>query len=246
MHDPSGAVYEPPRSCLSAASDDPAAVRLPLSDPAVRPSPPLSRRFAVVGVGLALAGAALTWKSLRRAGPGSAADLPLPAARSATVVNDQQALPEFALHSPAGTLTRTSLTGHWSVVFFGYTQCPDVCPTALNLMAEFHRRLPAAERPKVLFISVDAQRDTLPLLAEYVPAFDASFVGATGSDAELAGLVKHLGIRYERHPGVQPGSYTVDHTASMFLIDPQARLKAVFSPPHALEAMLADYRRLTG
>jgi len=205
---------------------------------------PLARRLFLLGVGTALAGAGLIWKSARRRESANAI-ASAPAMRTVTEANDTEAVPEFEARNLAGVVNRDSLMGHWNMVFFGYTQCPDVCPTALSLMAELNKRLKPAERPQVLFISIDAKRDTPELLAAYMPSFDPSFVGAAGTDEALAALVKHLGVMYQRNPETKPGIYTVDHTAAMFLIDPQARLKAVFSPPHELEAMLADYRRLT-
>lgn len=208
------------------------------------------RALLYLGLGALLAGAALTLKGLRRSGAGSTQqNAALASLRSVTEVNDAQPLPAFELASPLGPLTRDSLQGRWTFLFFGYTQCPDVCPTALSLMAELQRRLAPGERPGVLFVSVDPQRDTQALLAAYVPAFDPAFRGASGSDAALAALVQHLGVRYHRHPPTRPDHpdiYTVDHTASMFLIDPQVRLRGVFSPPHEPQAMLADYRRLIG
>lgn len=205
---------------------------------------PLSRRLFLLGAATALAGVGLIWKQSRRRESAEVLATP-PTMKTVTEVNDQVAVPEFEARNLSGVLNRSQLMGRWSMLFFGYTQCPDICPTALTLMAEMAKRLPPAERPQVVFISVDPARDTPELLAAYMPSFDASFVGAAGTDAALAALVKHLGVMYERHPETQPGIYTVDHTAGMFLIDPQARLKAVFSPPHDLEAMLADYRRLT-
>lgn len=206
------------------------------------------RHLALLALGLVAAGggAALLMRGLRRSGPGAPpgpeADL-----HGATRVHDDAPLPEFRLDSPAGIVQRNTLRGRWTFLFFGYTQCPDVCPTSLSLMAELCRRLPAAERPAVLFVSVDPLRDSPGLLAEYVPAFDPAFRGASGSDEALADLRRHLGLQYHRHAPArvdQPLIYTVDHTASMFLVDPAVRLRAVFSPPHELEAMLADYRRI--
>lgn len=205
---------------------------------------PLARRLFLLGGATALAGAGLVWKSVHRRETAQAIATS-PAMNTVTEVDDTVAVPEFEARNLAGVVNRHTLQGHWSMLFFGYTQCPDVCPTALTLMADMARHLPAAERPQVLFISVDPQRDTPELLAAYMPSFDTSFVGAAGTEASLAALVKHLGVMYQRHPETKPGIYTVDHTAGMFLIDPQARLKAVFSAPHDLQAMLADYRRLT-
>jgi protein SCO1/2 len=82
----------------------------------------------------------------------------------------------------------------------------------------------------------------MALLGEYVPAFDPAFLGAAGQDAEVAPLLQHLGVQFTRHAPSAGGFYTVDHTAGLFLIDPQARLKAVFTPPHDGAAVLADLR----
>jgi protein SCO1/2 len=203
----------------------------------------LQRRSLLLGLGggLLVAGAAVTWKSLRRppALPEGVASPPHP---GATRIDDARPLPDFRLDSPRGPLTRAWLQGRWTVLFFGYTHCPDVCPTALALMADVNRQLERSQRPQVLFVSVDPQRDTTALLAEYVPAFDPDFLGATGQDADVAPLLRHLGAQFTRHPPSASGFYTVDHTAGLFLIDPQARLKAVFTPPHDNAAVLTDLR----
>ncbi|GAB4169248.1 MAG: hypothetical protein Fur0039_07930 [Rhodocyclaceae bacterium] len=121
-----------------------------------------------------------------------------------------------------------------------------MCPSTLSLMVRLRAALEEGQRPAVLFVSVDPARDTLELLARYVPAFDPSFVGATGSDEALAPLAKHLGVFYRRHDDGGARNYVVDHSAAIYLIDPRARLRAVFSPPHDAAAMLSTYARLTG
>ena len=155
-------------------------------------------------------------------------------------------MPAFSVRTAQGELTERSLLGHWTLLFFGYTQCPDVCPGTLGMLSEALRGLGDQPPPQVLFISVDPARDTPALLAQYVPSFDPRFVGAAGSDTGLAELVRHLGVRYERHAPGAAGQYTVDHTASVFLLDPQARLKAVFSPPHEAPAVAAALAGLIG
>lgn len=197
-----------------------------------------SRRTMLAGLALASTGLLLSWRAVRRSEALSAAS-ELPAtARSpvhvgaATLVNDVQPVPDFKAHGPEGEFNLARLTGQWSLVFFGYTQCPDVCPTTLSMLTQALAQVEASRWPLVLFISVDPARDTQALLAEYVPAFNPGFHGAAGQDADLAELVKHLGVHYERHVPGPKGQYTVDHTASLFLLDRQSRLKAVFSPPH--------------
>ena len=207
------------------------------------PAPETTRRLILAGAAIAAAGGVLVWKSLARraavdpAGPGGM--------RVATELNDAEPVPEFSLIGPAGPLTRNDLLGRPTVLFFGYTQCPDVCPTTLSMLAEAFRQLQPAEQPRVLFISVDPQRDTLELLKAYVPNFNPAFGFATGPDEALAPLVKHFGVMYQRHEKSANGFYTVDHTASLFLLDGKARLKAVFAAPHAAATFVPEYRRLT-
>lgn len=206
--------------------------------------PSAAQWLVAVGIALVLSGAFLAW---RHAG-GPAPPLPpsgvLPAA---TLINDTAPLPPFSLHRIDGTFTNASLQGHWSLVSFGYTFCPDICPTTLATLREVKTQLEAGGgvAPQVLFVSVDPSRDTPARLDEFVRFFDPAFIGATGSDAELAALVKHLGVQYQRHDGPDPQHYVVDHSAVVYLIDPQGRLKATFSWPHEPAALAADYRRLT-
>lgn len=112
------------------------------------------------------------------------------------------------------------------VVFFGYTQCPDVCPTTLAEMAEAMKKLGArADDVQVLFVSLDPERDTPQLLARYVPAFDARFMGLVGSPEQTAQVAKSFKVFYQKVPGKTPDSYTVDHTAGSYVFDRAGRLR---------------------
>ena len=112
------------------------------------------------------------------------------------------------------------------VVFFGYTQCPDFCPTTLAELAAAMQKLgPDASRVQVLFITVDPERDTRDVLAHYVPAFDPSFLGLSGDDKATAEVAKEFKIIYQKQPGKTPGSYTLDHSAGTYIFDPQGRLR---------------------
>ena len=127
------------------------------------------------------------------------------------------------------------LKGKWSFLFFGYTHCPDVCPTTLAALARAHENMAkskaGAEDVQFVFISVDPNRDTAGKLRQYVTYFDASFLGVAGDDAELGKLAGQLGAVYQVE--VKPGAenYPVYHTAAVFLVDPRARYHAVFAPP---------------
>ena len=133
------------------------------------------------------------------------------------------------------------LKGKWSFLFFGYTHCPDVCPTTLATLARAHESMAkskaGADDVQFVFISVDPNRDTAGKLRQYVTYFDASFLGAAGDDAQLGKLAGQLGAVYQVE--VKPGAenYPVYHTAAVFLVDPRARYHAVFAPPIDAEAI---------
>ncbi len=204
----------------------------------------LGQWLLVIGLSLVLAGSYLTWR-IRRAGPAPAGEV-----SNITEIRDDAPLPAFVLRGPRGKFGNADLAGHWSFMFFGYTQCPDVCPTALALMKELGARLaanaavPPAPTFQVVFVSVDPHRDTMQLLGEYMAAFDPSFVGVSGTDAELLPLTRALGVYYRRNDGTDARHYTVDHSAAIYLIDPRGRLAAVFSPPQEASKMAADFRRI--
>ena len=200
------------------------------------------RWIIVAGLALALAGGIAVWRAIT-SGP-----LPAGTLKSVTEFRDDKPLPAFALTGPKGSFTNAQLQGRWSFVFFGYTQCPDICPTALGLMKTLKIQLAAVSPPptfQVVFVSVDPARDTHALLGQYMAAFDPEFTGVTGDEAALAPLAKDLGVFYQRNDATDKKHYTVDHSATIYLIDPKGRLAATFSSPQLAEAMLADFRRIT-
>jgi protein SCO1/2 len=134
---------------------------------------------------------------------------------------------DFALTDHLGQpRTLADYRGKVVVVFFGFTQCPDVCPTTLAEMAQALRELgPRADRVQVLFITVDPERDTQALLAQYVPAFDPRFVGLRGDADAIARTAREFKVFYQKVAGSSPGSYSVDHTAGSYVFDPQGRLR---------------------
>ncbi len=141
--------------------------------------------------------------------------------------------------------TLADFRGKAVVIFFGYTQCPDVCPTTLAELAEAMKRLGAdAERVQVLFVTVDPERDTPELLSKYVPAFDPRFLGLTGDADALARTAKEFKILYQKQPGATPGSYTMDHSAGTFIFDPQGRLRVYVSYGQGAEVFAHDLQEL--
>ena len=116
------------------------------------------------------------------------------------------------------------------VMFFGYTQCPDACPTTLSELAAVMQKLgPDAARVQVLFVTIDPERDTGELLSQYVPAFNPSFVGLRGDAQATAEVAKEFKVIYQKQPGTTPGSYSMDHSAGSFIFDPQGRLRVYVS-----------------
>jgi len=131
------------------------------------------------------------------------------------------------------------------VLFFGFTHCPDVCPTTLADMAQVMRELgPLADRVQVLFVTVDPERDTQAALAKYVPAFDARFVGLRGSEEATRAVAKEFKIYFEKRPGRTPGEYSVDHSAQSYVIDPQGRLRLFVRHERIAQDLAPDLRTL--
>jgi protein SCO1/2 len=141
--------------------------------------------------------------------------------------------------------TLADYRGKAVVMFFGYTQCPDVCPTTLSELAEAMKRLGAdADRVQVLFVTVDPDRDTQDLLSKYVPAFDPRFVGLYGDADATARTAKEFKIIYQKQPGQTPGTYTVDHSAGTFIFDPAGKLRVYVGYGQGPDVFAHDIKEL--
>jgi protein SCO1/2 len=146
----------------------------------------------------------------------------------------------FALTGPDGTaVTEQSYRGKWLAVFFGYTSCPDICPTTMMELAQALQALgPRAEAVQAVFISVDPQRDKPDLLAEYLKTFDPRFVGLTGSSAQISAAAKSFNVFYERHD-TDDDNYTYDHSAYLYLVDPGGQLVEALGSDRGSEQIAA-------
>jgi protein SCO1/2 len=142
------------------------------------------------------------------------------------------------------TVTNTQLEGKWLLVYFGYTHCPDACPTALNNIALALQRL-GAKRDEVrpVFITIDPQRDTPQVMKDYVTAFDAPILALTGSAAKVAEAANNYRVYYAKHPEAS-GDYSMDHTSIIYVMDPQGRFTASFSGEDPPEQMVARLKKL--
>jgi len=166
----------------------------------------------------------------------------------AVLYGEPRPLPEFSLVDQAGHgFDRGRLLGRWTFLYFGFVNCPDICPTTLATLAEAGKALsdlPARDRPDVAFVSVDPGRDTPQVLARYVAHFDPSFAGVTGDAGSLDVLARALGVAVIIGPPAADGSYAVDHSAAIFLVDPEARATALFGMPQTAATIARDYRRI--
>jgi protein SCO1 len=170
-----------------------------------------------------------------------------PALAVGTWLEPGRALPEFTLvdqgNQPVG---RQQLEQRWNLLFFGFTSCPDICPTTLTMLGSLEKSLedlPAQQRPRIVFVSVDPERDTPERVAAYVRFFSPAFTGITGTPADVKSFAEALHVPYAITP-LPDGSYTVDHSSALFLVSPAAELRAIFSAPHDATALAEDYRRV--
>lgn len=140
--------------------------------------------------------------------------------------------------------TDADLKGKWNLVFFGYTHCPDVCPTTLNELALAMERL-GKQRDKVgiVFISVDPERDTPEILKSYIASFDAPVTALTGTPEQVAAAEKAYRVYSAKHP-TQNGNYDMDHSAVIYVMDPQGRFTATFTPDTGAEQVAQRMQKL--
>jgi protein SCO1/2 len=196
--------------------------------------------IVIVGIVAALAGAWLAHSFLQRAQVTLA---------TGTLLQPPKAIPAFALIDQDGKpFTPQQLQGQWRVLFFGFTNCPDICPATLTLLAAVDKQLsdlPDDKRPRITLVTGDAQRDTPEHLKKYVQFFNPKFTGVTGTQEALEQFALSLGAPVAIRQ-LDGGGYTVDHSAAIFIVDPQGALRAVFGGPHQVESLSADLRALVG
>jgi len=195
--------------------------------------------LAILVGALSAAGGILLWNVMQGSQPSATSTL--------MVLPEPRVIADFALVDDEGQpFSLENLRGHWTLMFFGFTNCPDVCPSALydlNLVSEKLAGLRGAEPPdiQVVFVSVDPERDTAEKLSEYLGYFNPGFIGVTGSQAQLKPLAMQLGIAYEieeHEPGAE--RYNVYHSVSFLLTDPDGHLYGVFPAPHDAEKITSD------
>ncbi len=171
----------------------------------------------------------------------------LPAMRAVTLFPGTRALAPYKLNASNGSaITSVTMQGHWTLVFLGFTRCPDVCPTTLQSLGQAAKSwaaLPAAIKPRVLFVSVDPDRDTPQHVGEYAHFFGKYIIGATAEEKTLASFARSLGMVYMKVP-TTGGDYTIDHSASVSVLDPEGNMAGLIRPPFDAAAIGADMKFL--
>lgn len=176
-----------------------------------------------------------------------------PETESITFYPSPRPIAEFNLAQADGTrLIPGELKGHWTLVFLGFTYCPDVCPTTLATLAGAQNAwstIPETLRPRVLFISVDPERDTPVRLGEYAHAFHKDTLAATGDVPSLEKFATSLGFVFQKVKGptfdANPEDYTLEHSAALAVLDPEGRLAGLIRPPFTAQAIARDLHTLT-
>lgn len=175
-----------------------------------------------------------------------------PPMQTVRLMPQPRALPDFALQQSDRTqLLPGELRGHWTVVFIGFTFCPDICPTTLAELAQAQNRwgtLPESTRPRVLFVSVDPERDSIEKIGEYAHAFHKDTLAATADLPALQAFTKSLSLVFVKKPlgdDAPADQYTIDHSAMLVLLDPQGRMAGIIRPPFQPKAIAEDLATLT-
>ena len=208
----------------------------------------MSKRAILLLVIVAVAAGLGLWVSQQHFADTSPATASAPAVTSFTRLPEPRTLPAFSLQQSDGTpLTNDELKGHWTVVFLGFTHCPDICPTTLVDMAETLKLLGEdAQRVQAIFISVDPERDTPQQLATYTDFFDKRIIGLTGSPALIQAAARNFKVRYEKvsKENQDPRNYAVDHSAGLYLLGPEGAFIKKFAYATPADSMASEIRQL--
>lgn len=168
---------------------------------------------------------------------------------ASTNIEQPQFIPEFHLVNGQGKpFTNHNLKGHFSLLFFGFTHCQSICPLTMSMLAQLYKELKAekVQEPQVIFITLDPRRDTPKIVGTYVRAFNPNFIGVSGSLTGIQQLSKQMGVVYiqAQQSKASENNYQIDHSGTLYLINPEGKLAAIFSPPHDEASIKQDYKNL--
>ena len=202
----------------------------------------------VLAIAAAFAGLLAGWFYSQR----PSAQPTLPALQSMKHFETPRVLPPIQLTRHDGQpLDNGAFKGHWTLVFIGFTHCPDVCPTTLaqlKVAQDQWMSIPEAKRPRVLFVAVDPERDTPEITGRYAHAFHQDTIAATGTQAQLEEFARSLSLVFMKNPPDDPSKrerYNVDHSAALAVIDPQGRMAGVIQPPFEPAKIASDFIALS-
>ncbi|OGT67336.1 MAG: hypothetical protein A3J38_04730 [Gammaproteobacteria bacterium RIFCSPHIGHO2_12_FULL_45_9] len=192
---------------------------------------------------------ALLWVWLFNSGSGPTYPLPSDLKMSGTVLPFPKHIAWSGMHTTDGQRFKVAqLKGHWTLVFFGFTNCGYVCPTTLSTLNQFYqviqKKLPAPLWPQVVMVSVDPERDTSARLSSYVSTFNPAFKGVVGSMHDTHALADQVGIAFSKIHMKGRSGYMVDHSAEILVFDPNGAWRAEWAYPHQTATMVADYQRM--
>jgi protein SCO1/2 len=198
-------------------------------------------RSTLLVIAAAFAAGLGLWSAQRWFAP--AAPAALPPLKAVRLIEPPREVAPWRLVQPDGSpATPALVAGHWTIVFLGFTHCPDVCPTTLAELGRAQKAwasIPEARRPRVLFVSVDPDRDTPKLAGEYARFFHPDTLAATGATSALTPFTESLGLVYMKMPGAGD-DYSMDHSATLVLLDPQGRQAGLIRPPLDPAAIAED------
>ncbi|OJA00883.1 hypothetical protein BEV13_01990 [Rickettsiella grylli] len=164
-----------------------------------------------------------------------------------TMIDTPQPIPEFHLVNGSNQpFTNLNFKGHYSFLFFGFTHCQNICPLTMTLLTQLYSELNAEKLtlPQIIFITLDPRHDTPPVVGAYVKAFNPRFIGVTGPSAGIQQLSKQLGVVYLQQDSSSENNIQIDHSGTLYLINPEAQLVAIFSPPHNKANIKQDYKAI--
>jgi len=167
-----------------------------------------------------------------------------PGIHGAIYPSEKNILPFQLNNQHSESFTEQNLKGQWSLIFVGYTHCPDVCPTTLTLMNDVSQRMTAMKYivPRIIFLSIDPERDTSDVIKQYVEYFNADFIGLTGAIEQINRFSQNLNAVYRKAPGlsgeITADDYLMDHSSALMLINPNGHMQSVLTTPHTPENVI--------
>lgn len=163
----------------------------------------------------------------------------------ATVLPAPRAVADFSLFNQHSTaFTNADLHGHWSILFSGFTYCPDICPLTLGQLQAAEQQMTGSKQHQIIFVTVDPERDTPDSLKQYLHWFQPDWIGLTGEPAELSVLLDSLGLAQVRIPATTAGDYSIEHSTAIVLLNPQGQMAAYWKAPLDTGQLAADFSAL--